>query len=171
MHRDPDESVETEDEVDAARKGVEVGFQTREEGGRESDEVTVLELDGRKKERKRSAREDEHLERRWKDATRKERTFPYLSERVCNDMVPSPINDCTSATSSCEEERRRRRERIRRARNEEERNGAHVSLLEEPERRERKEVESATDLEKISRRTKLTHCRICSSSDSSFLLY
>lgn len=27
-------------------------------------------------------------------------TLPYLSERVCSDMAPSPMRACTSATSS-----------------------------------------------------------------------
>jgi hypothetical protein len=108
VHGDPDVAVEPEYQVDAAWEGVKVGLETRNKGGREGDEGAVSELWHRWEG---SRREEKEIEWRIvseeckgtggkKKAEESRRTFPYLSERVWSDMVPSPISDWTSATSS-----------------------------------------------------------------------
>jgi len=79
VHRHPDESVQAEDEVDAARQSVEVGFQARKKGGGKSDEMTVLEL--RWKEEDETSWFSERT-RRSRDATGEKWTNLSVSQRT-----------------------------------------------------------------------------------------
>jgi len=169
MHRDPDESVETENEVDSARKSVEVGFQTREEGGRKSDEVSVLELcegtEGRD-DGQRQKTKDERLDLEVKeDEPSRISANAYVTTWFHLPSATGPqLPAATKRTG------RRRRRKVRRARDANERRRTHVSLLEEPGRNEGQETPESA-LHKHTQPSEMkTHCRICSSSDSSFLL-
>lgn len=141
VHRDPDKAVQSKDEVDAARKGVEMGFQTGDERGRESDQMSVFEL-----KKGTSARSIDRGTRGKNGVTRRNEPFRTAATAYVTTSFRHPSETAPQRPEAAVE----RLQEMSSVREGQVRESTHVSLLEEPGQRKRGN-QSAIELGKRDR--------------------